>query len=57
METEIDTIEEKMASGELVRKPSEMAKSSKRHKSLLKIKDKLYAQWESEVEKMEELEG
>ncbi|MBN2326023.1 MAG: ATP-binding cassette domain-containing protein [Candidatus Omnitrophica bacterium] len=53
VEAEIDMIEEKMASGELIRKPSEMSKFSKRYKSLLKIKEKLYAQWEKEVEKLD----
>lgn len=53
IEGEIEQIEERMASGELARKPSEMAKESKRYKVLLKTKDKLYEQWEKEVERLE----
>ncbi|MBD3267686.1 ATP-binding cassette domain-containing protein, partial [bacterium] len=52
-EEEIESIEAKLASGELIRVPTEMAKTSKRYKSLLKLKDKLYQQWEKQMEALE----
>lgn len=53
-ESEIAQLEQRLASGELARNPTEMAKESKRYKSLLKTKEKLYEEWEIEVEKLEE---
>ena len=50
IEEEIESIEERMASGQLIQFPSEMAKTHKRYKTLLKQKEKLYAQWEKMVE-------
>lgn len=54
IEAEIGLLEKRLASGELARNPSEMAKESKRYKSLLKTKDNLYEQWEKEIGKLEE---
>ncbi len=52
-EEEIDELEKLLASGQLIKNPTEMTKTSKRYKTLLKMKDKLYAQWEKEIEKLE----
>jgi ATP-binding cassette subfamily F protein 3 len=53
VEQEIQELETKLASGELVRDPDEMAKASKRYKSLTKNKDVLYQKWEQQMEKLE----
>jgi ATP-binding cassette subfamily F protein 3 len=49
-EQEIEAIEAKLASGELIRQPTELAKTSKRYKELQKQKEKLYSQWEKAME-------
>lgn len=53
LEAQIDELEGRLSSGELVQSPNEMTKVSKRYKSLLKTKERLYRQWEKMVESIE----
>ncbi len=53
LDEEIESLESKLGSGELIRNPSEMSKTSKRYKQLLKNRDKLYAQWEKILDSLE----
>jgi len=55
LEAEILAVEQemdKMAAGDFIRVPTEMAKASKRYKTLQKNKEKLYKQWEKQMEAM-----
>lgn len=53
VEDEMQLLEEKMSSGELVRKADEMRAAKQRYDHLLERKDILYAQWEDLIELME----
>ncbi|RJP25012.1 MAG: ABC transporter ATP-binding protein [Candidatus Omnitrophota bacterium] len=53
IDQEIEQIEARMASGDFVRNPTEMSKTGKRYKALLKNREKLYAQWEKILDSLE----
>ncbi len=53
LDEEIQSIEAKLVSGELIHSPTEMSKTNKRYKSLLKTKEKLYAEWEKILDSLE----
>jgi len=57
IEAEIQTLETQLASGEFVRDENKMAELSRRYKQRLKLRDRLYAEWEALVDSLECVSG